>query len=101
MSTRSIIVITGKSIYNEKSTTRLYKHCDGYPTDVLRLLENSIKLSKKIQKEQNKRYKDNKPISQELFEGAVVSCSLTPYGLGTMIEESFGVSFEKAFRKST
>lgn len=32
MSTRSIIVITGKTYSGQSETIRLYKHSDGYPT---------------------------------------------------------------------
>ena len=37
MSTRSIIVVTGK-----KKTIRIYKHCDGYPTSNLPIIADAV-----------------------------------------------------------
>lgn len=42
MSTRGIIVVTGKTLRNQDRTVRLYKHCDSYPRENLSLISQAI-----------------------------------------------------------
>jgi len=88
MSTRSAIIVKGQGLYGGACATRLYKHCDGYPTDNLPLIRDAIKLASRLQAESNKRWKESKGITVDCFSGAVVAASLSVYGLAAQVEET-------------
>jgi hypothetical protein len=58
MSTRSIIIFTGKDQYKRSNTIRLYQHCDGYPTGVLPHIEAAIEKSEELLSTHATRFKE-------------------------------------------
>lgn len=52
MSTRSIILVTGKDSYRGEKTVRLYKHSDGYPTGNLPIIADALKQANKLVNDQ-------------------------------------------------
>jgi hypothetical protein len=89
MSTRSIIVITGKDDYNRSQTTRIYKHSDGYPTGNLAIINNAIERGLRLVSENNSRFKDNREMNTNCLAGLVLGEATTVYGMGAYIEERF------------
>lgn len=84
MSTRSIIVVT-----NEIETIRLYKHSDGYPTDNLILIKESLAKAIDQCKKHFVSYKVNPQRTPRVDQvsGLLVGFSTTCYGIGARIEE--------------
>lgn len=97
MSTRSIIVVTGKSKYGTQSeTVRLYKHSDGYPTGNLPVIIEALKKSVEQHKEQCKRFKEEfcfSKLNVEQVTGNLIGAATTVYGMGASIEECVGDEF--------
>lgn len=92
MSTRSIIVVTGRSRYrSEFETIRLYKHSDGYPTGNLPIILKSIQKSKEIEEDNNTGFKQSSglKITADSFAGLVVGEAVTMYGMGARIEKRY------------
>jgi len=96
MSTRSIILITGKSRYGDPGTIRLYKHSDGYPTGTLGVIQAALAKSINQQREYAERFKEPKPdpVGVEQVVGNLIGESTTVHGQGARVEESFEEPFE-------
>lgn len=93
MSTRSIIIVTGND--ERESTTRIYKHSDGYPTANLKIINDAIERSIRIQSEYNVRFKDSRRIAAQALADLIIGESANIYGSGAYIEESFDCKFNK------
>ncbi len=98
MSTRSIIVVTGKGRYNEE-TTRLYKHSDGYPTGNLPIIRDALKRSIDQVDDENARWGDDSDmksnLSVEQVVGHIIGESTSVYGQGAQLEETFREKFKQ------
>lgn len=99
MSTRSMILITGKDEYTTQ-TYSLYKHSDGYPTGNLPIILEAIKRAKEIVDASNKRWADcNSPgdertIQPNMLTGCVIGAATSEYGMGASIEETYQTLFK-------
>lgn len=114
MSTRSVIVVTGKNKYGQSETIRLYKHSDGYPTGVLPIIQEAIKaVQKTVLDESNicrkgddvfKTFAAVRNHTPEKFEsvysmtsqhlaGKLIGLGSDCYGMGIQLEESFKDAF--------
>lgn len=90
MGTRSLIVVTGRSLYGGASTTRLYKGSDGYPTDTLDVIERAISKANNQVKEQNEKWGDNKAsINHSQLVGLIIGESTSTYGQGAVVEKQY------------
>lgn len=100
MSTRSIIVVTGKSKYNGVKTTRLYKHSDGYPTGNLPIIEKA--LMRALRQNQTKAVRFSEPSPQPIgvdqLVGLIIGEATDEYGMGARIDDSG--EFLEAFKVS-
>ena len=96
MSTRSVIIITGKThnYSNEPFTVRLYKHSDGYPSANLDLIVDALEQTKKVAKEYADRFENDLVYPVSLAVGKVIGASTSFYGIGAIVEEEFEESFE-------
>lgn len=95
MSTRSIIIITGNGKYNGPETTRLYKHSDGYPTDVLNLIQRAMAKSQGQCVDDAARFKEReiKPVNVDQLVGNIIGESTSIYGQGARVEAEFPEEF--------
>lgn len=88
MSTRSIIVVTGKTIYDQPETIRIYKHSDGYPTANLPLIQKALKSSLDQVYAAQKRFKSSaNRISVAQVVGHLIGAATTVYGMGANIDQ--------------
>lgn len=97
MSTRSFILVKGKNSYSEH-VIRLYKHCDGYPTENLRLIYTTFKKClDEIEKHKGFYKKYFKP---EFFAYKLIGESATIYGKGAYVDgfENDTGEYEEKFK---
>lgn len=86
MSTRSVIVVTGKTIRGQDRTTRLYKHSDGYPTGNLPIIATAIEWAK------DQRAKGEKYLRMDRVVDFIAG--KTDFGgTGARLEESYSEAF--------
>ncbi len=88
MSTRSIIVVTGKPNYNgDDQTIRLYKHSDGYPTGNLPIIRDALTKAIDECNHQAKRWKeDAKSPIPEFMAALLIGESASVYGFGAKVD---------------
>lgn len=89
MSTRSVILVTGRDGFGSPSpvTYRLYKHSDGYPSANLPILANAISRGKEQQATSAARFKDKpKPVNSDQLVGLIVGEATSVYGMGAYVE---------------
>ena len=98
MSTRTAIIFIGANNYDGTGTkaVRLYQHCDGYPTNVLPTLRNSLRAVRKKMAEHWKHisYKHPRsefdfltvPIHAETMAGCYIAEETSGFGMGARIE---------------
>lgn len=90
MSTRSIIVVTGKPKHGQDYTVRLYKHSDGYPTGNLPLIAEALTLAENKIRENAHTTEDLKEQPHaELIGQCIVAASLSVYGFGAHIDDEW------------
>lgn len=89
MSTRSIIVVTGRGNYSGDRTIRLYKHSDGYPTGNLPLIAEALTKAKEQCDAENKRFESSKPKTPIVDQvvGLLIGASSDVYGMGARIDD--------------
>jgi len=88
MSTRSIILVKGKGRYDENIIIRLYKHSDGYPTENLPLIFNTLKTCLNIVIRKKCFYPFlYKHFNPEFFAYKLMGKSVTIYGKGAHIDK--------------
>ena len=90
MSTRSVIVVTGRGTYAQDGshTIRLYKHWDGYPTGNLPVIAGAISRAQ----EQVKEYNENFPVLKGMLgvdqvTGLIIGESTSLSGIGAHIDD--------------
>jgi len=90
MSTRSIIVITGKQRIHSKhdQTVRLYKHSDGYPTGNLPIIVETLKKAQKQIKAYNKGSIRSEKASLHVDQvvGLLIGEATSVYGQGANVD---------------
>ena len=98
MSTRMTIVFIGANGYDGSGTqaTRLYQHCDGYPTNVLPTILDTLRLVRKKAADhwQHVSYKHNgapfdfatSPLNSELLAGCYIAEETSGFGMGARFE---------------
>lgn len=110
MSTRSIIVITGKAKYSGESTIRLYKHSDGYPTGNLPIILQALKQATDQVNAHNEIFKSSlskQSINVEQLTGLVIGASTSVYGIGARIDDDYlndstkQAAYNQALNKTT
>ncbi|CAB5221305.1 hypothetical protein UFOVP244_131 [uncultured Caudovirales phage] len=84
MGTRSIIVVTGAATYKEVSTVRMYKHYDGYPSDVLNVLADALTDAVNVMKKH-----DEKVMRTGLIVGKIIGSDTGIYGPGARIDDDY------------
>ncbi|MCP3684729.1 MAG: hypothetical protein GY861_18835 [bacterium] len=90
MSTRSIIVVK-----DENSVTRLYKHCDGYPTGNLPVIQKALAKSLEQQAKSLKRHKEyGSKITVDQMVGHIIGEATSIYGMGAFIEKKYQSEFK-------
>ena len=114
MSTRSIIIVTGLDHYGRKSTFRLYKHSDGYPTGTLDVIRDALKDACKIVMDDSnetrahykrpmfkniaelqsyvpepKSYESIAKLSPSLVAGKLIGHGAHEYGMGIRLEKEY------------
>lgn len=90
MSTRSIIMVTGITLYNQPRTIRLYKHSDGYPTGNLPLIFEALNKGQKQVGKFNERFKDSKNLVVDQITGLIIGEASDVYGMGAKIDSEDG-----------
>jgi hypothetical protein len=89
MSTRSIFVVTGKPsrFWGEHQTVRIYKHCDGYPTDNLAVLvdatekANNLIFANNDGVEQDNSYRLSlETLGARTFADCIIASTLSAHG---------------------
>ena len=100
MSTRTTIVFIGANNYNGTGTKaiRLYQHCDGYPTNVLPTIRETLRVVRKKSAHhwQHISYRNPRkkfdfltvPINAELMAGCYLAEETSGFGMGAHIERS-------------
>lgn len=89
MGTRSVIVITGPAVYNQRETVRLYKHWDGYPTGNLPIIAEALETAAKaIEWDSKNGYGSIKPtpLTTAALAAWTVAASTTLSGPGARVE---------------
>jgi len=96
MSTRSVIVVTGKtySWNKEAFTARLWKHSDGYPSENLKLIADALSQTKKVAKEHTDRFNEKLVYPATLALGKLIGACTSFYGIGAVVEEEFAESYK-------
>ena len=85
MSTRSIILVKGQGTYYE-NVIRLYKHCDGYPTENLPLIYNTLETC--LDMIRDYPYASFiKKFNPEFFAYKLIGESTTIYGKGAHVDQ--------------
>jgi hypothetical protein len=99
VSTRTAIIFIGANNYDGTGTkaVRLYQHCDGYPTNVLPTLRNTLKVVRKKSEDhwQHISYKHPRaefdfltvPIHAETMAGCYIAEETSGFGMGARLEE--------------
>jgi hypothetical protein len=93
MSTRSIIVVTGKTSYNQDSTVRIYRHQDGYPTENLALIGSALKIALEQCSEYNSKFNQASDPRQPIVDqvvGLLLGASTWVYGMAARIDDDDG-----------
>jgi hypothetical protein len=100
VSTRSAIIFIGANNYDGTGTkaVRLYQHCDGYPTNVLPTLRDTMRMVRKKMEDhwQHISYKHPRskfnfltvPIHAETMAGCYIAEETTGFGMGARFEEA-------------
>lgn len=86
MSTRSIIVVTGKGRC-DKENYRLYKHCDGYPSGNLPVIAEALERGVSIVDEAKKDLTPSAKLTPDTLTGLLVGACVTVHGMGAEIED--------------
>lgn len=87
MSTRSIIIVTGKDLYENDRTVRLYKHSDGYPTGNLPLIYEALSKAKSQCDVDFERFKTKRRIPNvDQVVGILIGAATDVYGMGMRID---------------
>jgi hypothetical protein len=92
MSTRSILIIVGTDNHGLiNHQTRIYKHCDGYPTHTLALFVDAIKQAKKQIKEYiaqfEKEPKNAPKMNVSQIVGLLIGSATSVYGQGIEVQK--------------
>lgn len=94
MSTRSIIVVTGREKHRDTGETiRLYQHSDGYPTGVLPEIHAGLKRAIDLCIEHENLFGDKSGpdrFTAELVAHCIVCASVTVYGPSARIDDDNG-----------
>ncbi len=87
MSTRSIIVVTGRDLYDQDQTVRLYKHSDGYPTGVLPLISEALSKAREQCDADFERFKHKRRLPNvDQVVGILIGAATDVYGMGIRID---------------
>lgn len=97
MSTRTTIVFIGANGFDGSGTqaTRLYQHCDGYPTNVLPTILDTLRVVRKKAADHFQRVSYNAgkafdffttPLNSELLAGCYIAEETSGYGMGARFE---------------
>lgn len=92
MSTRSIIIVTGKGYSSEYLTFRISKHSDGYPTDVFDKLSLAIEEGEKLMKEHAAKWISDAAtimLHPSVLVGKFMAADISAYGMGAYVEETY------------
>lgn len=95
MSTRAQIVFTGLGLYSNDETYRLYLSCDGYPSAVLDTLKDAMARAVKQTKENNKRFKEKRPVFTSQLCGLFIGEDTSAYGMSVRLEHETKLPFNK------
>lgn len=94
MSTHASIIFVGEESYinpdGKDVGIRLFKHHDGYPTDVLRILRDTIKRANRLIRKDEERgitYNPLKKPTPEMLAGLFIGENTSITGIGSRIEE--------------
>jgi hypothetical protein len=93
MSTRSIIIITGKDYTGCYTTVRLYKGRDGYPTGNLPVILEAIVKAQEQDKENKERFPSDDPkcrVNVSQMMGLIIGASTNIYGCEASIDMDEG-----------
>lgn len=110
MSTRTTIVFIGTNGYDGSGTqvTRLYQHCDGYPTSVLPTILDTLRAVRKKAKAHWHRFSYNRkhgekdfdffttPINSELLAGCYIAEETSGFGMGARFEDTTYLETDEA-----
>ena len=95
MSTRSIILVTGKN-----ETTRLYKLSDGYPTGNLPIIADALNKANEQCKAHSKKWDCEKTPSVDQVVGLIIGAATCEYGMGARIDQNWDDDSQAVFNES-
>ena len=110
MSTRTTIVFIGANGYDGSGTqaTRLYQHCDGYPTGVLPTILDTLRAVRKkaaahwhhISYKHPRKEFDfaTTPLNSELLAGCYIAEETSGFGMGARFENTIYLETDEAFK---
>ncbi len=106
MSTRAVIVVTGKNRPYRPSgykTVRLYTHSDGYPTNNLRVVLKAIRLAENLVAEEQIHLPGADPrpaaiedLDAETMADLVIAASVGWYGASAKVDEDWDTTGDQA-----
>lgn len=107
MSTRTTIVFIGTNGYDGsgRQATRLYQHCDGYPTSVLPTILDTLRaVRKKAEAHWHRRPSEKNfdffttPINSELLAGCYIGEETSGFGMCASFEDTTYLEADEAFK---